>query len=109
MHADELGRRREQWFSCMGQRGQFRRQRQFQFWQWRRPSDGGIYPHRLHLDFEVTFSENVTNVGTNSFVLTRTSGSTAAGRVSAVSGGPQVYEVTVTLTGGAGDFRLDVP
>ena len=74
-----------------------------------RKSPGSQAENTNLVTFEVTFSESVTNVTTNSFALTRVNGSTATGAVSAVTGGPQVYEVTVTLTGGAGEFRLDVP
>jgi hypothetical protein len=58
---------------------------------------------------QVTFSESVTNVSAGSFVVTPVGASTVAGSVTSVSGGPQVYDVTVGLTGGVGPFRLDVP
>jgi hypothetical protein len=59
--------------------------------------------------FEVAFSENVTGVVPARFIVSPVSGSTMSGTVASVSGGPQIYNVTVNLTGGAGEFRLDVP
>ena len=58
--------------------------------------------------FEVTFSEAVTNVGTDSFAIVPVNGGNTDASVASVSGGPIVYQVTVNITGGAGDFRLDV-
>jgi hypothetical protein len=58
--------------------------------------------------FEVTFSEDVTNVDSSSFGITNVNGGTVTGTVTAVGGGPRVYQVTVQLTGGTGEFRLDV-
>ena len=59
--------------------------------------------------FQVTFSEAVANVATNRFAVTPVGASTVTGVVTSVSGGPIVYDVLVTLTGGSGPFRLDVP
>ncbi|HSH15945.1 MAG TPA: hypothetical protein VLD18_07930 [Verrucomicrobiae bacterium] len=60
------------------------------------------------LVFEVTFSEDVTNVETSVFAVTPVNGGTITGTVSGVSGGPRIYDVTVEITGGLGEFRLDV-
>lgn len=57
---------------------------------------------------EVTFSEDVANVSGSAFQITTVAG-TALGSVASVNGGPRVYEVTVSLTGGPGEIRLDVP
>jgi hypothetical protein len=59
--------------------------------------------------FEVTFSEAVANVSASQFAVTPVGASTVTGVVSSVSGGPQVYQVKVGVTGGTGEFRLDVP
>ena len=58
--------------------------------------------------FEVTFSKDVSPVGVSSFAITPVNGSSISGVVSSVSGGPSVYTVTVTLSGGTGGFRLNV-
>jgi hypothetical protein len=60
------------------------------------------------LVFEVTFSEDVTNVETSVFAVTPVNGGSITGSVSGVSGGPRIYDVTVEITGGLGEFRLDV-
>ncbi len=57
--------------------------------------------------FTVTFSEAVTGVDAADFALT-TSGSLSGVSVSAVSGGPTVYAVTVNTGSGNGALRLDV-
>jgi hypothetical protein len=59
--------------------------------------------------FEVTFSEAVANVSASQFAVTPVGASTVTGVVSSVSGGPQVYQVKVGVTGGTGEFRLDAP
>jgi sugar lactone lactonase YvrE len=59
--------------------------------------------------FTVTFSENVAGVSPARFAVTPVNGSTVAGTISSVSGGPTIYDVTVTITAGTGEFRLDVP
>jgi hypothetical protein len=58
--------------------------------------------------FEVTFSEDVTSVDASSFAVTAVNGSTVKGEITEISGGPKVYEVTVGITEGRGEFRLDV-
>jgi ELWxxDGT repeat protein len=59
--------------------------------------------------FTVTFSEIVTGVAAPRFVVTPVNGSTVTGTVGSISGGPTVYDVTVNVTAGRGEFRLDVP
>ena len=58
------------------------------------------------IEFLVTFSEAVTNVGAESFVLTTFSSS--QGSVSAISGTGNTRTVTVSGLGGEGSIRLDV-
>ncbi len=57
--------------------------------------------------FTVTFSENVFGVTSDRFAVTAVNGSTVIGAVTAVSGGPQIFAVTVSVTSGTGEFRLD--
>jgi hypothetical protein len=57
--------------------------------------------------FEAVFSEDVLNVATSQFQITNLNGGTVAASVTQVTGGPKNYEVTVNITGGAGEFRLD--
>jgi hypothetical protein len=57
--------------------------------------------------FEAVFSEDVLNVATSQFQITNLNGGTVAATVTQVTGGPKNYEVTVSITGGAGEFRLD--
>ncbi|MGC4072094.1 MAG: Ig-like domain-containing protein [Nibricoccus sp.] len=58
--------------------------------------------------YEVTFSEAVQNLTPNMFAATAVNGSTVVGSVTSLSGGPSVYDVTVTVASGTGDFRLDI-
>ncbi len=58
--------------------------------------------------FEVTFSEDVANVDASAFTVAPVNGGTITGSVSGVSGGPKIYDVTVNIIGGLGEFRLDV-
>ena len=58
--------------------------------------------------FAATFSENVLGVVPARFAVTPVNGGTSTGTVSSVTGGPQIYDVTVNITGGRGEFRLDV-
>jgi large repetitive protein len=58
--------------------------------------------------FEVTFSEDVANVVASAFTVASVNGGTITGTVSDVSGGPKIYDVTVQITGGLGEFRLEV-
>jgi hypothetical protein len=57
--------------------------------------------------FQVSLSEDVSNVTSACFGITGINGNVTA-NVASVSGGPQIYDVTVNITGGAGEFRLDV-
>jgi sugar lactone lactonase YvrE len=57
--------------------------------------------------FQVSLSEDVINVTSAWFGITSINGNVTA-TVASVSGGPQIYDVTVNIIGGAGDFRLDV-
>lgn len=56
--------------------------------------------------FRVTYSEAVTGVTTSSFEVEPRNGSTIAGSVTNVTGSGATRDVTVTLTGGHGEFRL---
>jgi len=58
--------------------------------------------------FQVTFSEPVVNLDSSWFSIASVAGGTVTATVGTPSGGPQVYDVPVTLTGGSGAFRLDV-
>ncbi|ATC63703.1 hypothetical protein CMV30_06905 [Nibricoccus aquaticus] len=58
--------------------------------------------------YEVTFSKAVQNLEARMFAVTALNGSTIVGSVTALTGGPSVYDVTVTLSSGTGDFRLDL-
>lgn len=59
------------------------------------------------VQFTVTFSEAVTGVGTTDFQLTL-AGALASPAIAAVSGGGNVYLVTVSTGTGIGTIRLDV-
>ncbi|MDS0260006.1 PKD domain-containing protein [Haloarcula sp. S1CR25-12] len=59
------------------------------------------------IDFDVTFSESVTGVGTGDFTVTQASGD-VTGAVSGVSGSGSSYTVTVDAITGGGDLRLDL-
>ncbi|WP_341523529.1 SwmB domain-containing protein [Pseudomonas sp. G.S.17] len=58
------------------------------------------------VDYAVTFSEAITGVDLNDFVLT--TGSTAAGNIASLSGSGSVYTVTVSTVSGDGTLRLDL-
>lgn len=58
--------------------------------------------------FEVTFTEDVANVDPSAFTVAPVNDGTVAGTVTAVSGGPRIYDVTVDISSGVGEFRLDV-
>ncbi|TXK36404.1 T9SS type A sorting domain-containing protein [Pontibacter qinzhouensis] len=62
------------------------------------------------LTFRVTFSEGVTGVDANDFILTRLSGSTTTGSlvVATVGTGGSTYDVTVAGVSGSGVIRLDL-
>ncbi len=59
-----------------------------------------------NIQFRVTFSESVTGVDNNDFLLTTTGITNAA--VAGVSGSGATYTVTVNTGSGAGTIRLDV-
>ncbi|MEO8379001.1 MAG: DUF5689 domain-containing protein [Acidobacteriota bacterium] len=59
------------------------------------------------VDFTVTFSENVSGVGSGDFAFT-TTGTVTGASVTSVAGGPSVYTVTVDTGTGSGTLRLDV-
>lgn len=58
--------------------------------------------------FRVTYSEAVTNVTTTNFALEAVNGGSVTGTVSSVSGSGTTRDVTVAITGGAGEFTLRV-
>ncbi len=60
------------------------------------------------VNFTVTFSEPVTGVDASDFTLTKT-GSISGGLVTNVSGSGVTRMVTVSIGGGNGTLRLDVP
>jgi CSLREA domain-containing protein len=59
------------------------------------------------VDFIVTFSEGVSGVDSSDFSLTTGAGLTGAS-ITGVSGGTNVYTVSVTTGSGSGTLRLDV-
>ena len=59
------------------------------------------------VDFLVTFSESVSGVDTSDFSLISGAGLTGAS-VTGVSGGPNVYTVSVNTGSGSGTLRLDI-
>ncbi len=60
------------------------------------------------VDFVVTFSEDVTNVGMDDFVTT-TTGTLSGTAVTGLVGSGDTYTVTVSTGAGSGTLRLDVP
>lgn len=61
----------------------------------------------VNVDFAVTFSETVTGVDVNDFLLTAT-GSASDSTVSGFSGSGSLYTVTVSTGLGSGTIRLDL-
>jgi len=59
-----------------------------------------------NVTFHVTYSEAVQGVLTGSFAVEAVNGGTVTGTVSNVTGSGATRDVTVTLTGGGGEFRL---
>ncbi|MCY2989513.1 MAG: hypothetical protein NTY19_16805 [Planctomycetota bacterium] len=59
------------------------------------------------VDFSVTFSETVSGVGADDFVL-RTTGTIGGAAVTLVSGSGRAYTVTVNTGSGSGTLRLDL-
>lgn len=73
------------------------------------PSASGIAAGSGSVVFRVTYSEPVTGVIAANFQLENINGGSVTGSVSNVSPSTtSVYDVTVSLTGGSGDFRLKV-
>lgn len=66
----------------------------------------GVAASATSADFTVTFSENVTGVDTNDFVLT--TGGSASGAITGISGGGATYTITVSSLAGDGTLRLDL-
>jgi predicted outer membrane repeat protein len=60
------------------------------------------------VNFNVTFSEDVTGVDVNDFTITKT-GSIIGETVASVSGSGSAYTVSVNTGSGTGTLRLDVP
>jgi hypothetical protein len=60
------------------------------------------------VNFNVTFSEDVTGVDVDDFTLTKT-GSISGESVASVSGSGSAYTVSVNTGSGTGTLRLDVP
>ena len=58
------------------------------------------------VQYTVTFSENVTGVGTDDFVLSKTG--TADGTVAGITGSGNTYTITVNGISGDGTLRLDL-
>ena len=42
------------------------------------------------------------------FAVVGVNGGTVTGTIGTITGGPTVYDVTVNITGGSGEFRLNV-
>ena len=61
-----------------------------------------------HVTFLVTFSKTVTNVSASNFSLKSVDGGTVKGIIGTVTGSGNSWMVPVTLTGGAGEFGLQV-
>jgi hypothetical protein len=59
------------------------------------------------VNFNLTFSEPMTNVDTSDFVLA-TTGNVTGASITGVSGGPTTYTVSVATGSGEGTIRLDV-
>jgi hypothetical protein len=70
------------------------------------PSAQTIGDGTTSFTFRVTYSEAVQNVGTAQFTVEAVNGSTVVGTVASVTGSGTTRDVTVTITGGAGEFRL---
>jgi len=60
------------------------------------------------VNFAITFAKAVTGVDASDFLLSKT-GAIAGESVTAVSGCPTVYTVSISTGAGNGTLRLDVP
>jgi hypothetical protein len=60
------------------------------------------------VNFQVTYSEPVTNVVPASFSILNKNGGTVQGTIGAITGGPRIYLVPVNITSGYGEFTLRV-
>lgn len=58
--------------------------------------------------FRVTYSEAVTGISAARYRILNVNGGTVTGTIGTPTGGPVIYDVPVTITGGAGEFRLRV-
>jgi hypothetical protein len=75
-----------------------------------RQSPVGETTNATSLIYRVTFSESVTNVSTNSFLVANPTGSVSASIASvvAVNGSSSTFDVTLNNVSGNGTLRLDV-
>lgn len=71
-----------------------------------RHAPSGQATNASSVTFRVTYSEAVTNISTANFALEPVGGSTVAGTIASVSGTGSTRDVTVTITGGTGEFTL---
>jgi VCBS repeat-containing protein len=69
-------------------------------------ASSGLAASATSADFTVTFSESVSGVDINDFVLT--TGGNASGVISAISGSGTIYTITVNTLTGDGTLRLDL-
>lgn len=58
--------------------------------------------------FRVTYSEPVTGIVAARYQIVNVNGGTVTGTIGTPTGGPTIYDVPVTITGGSGEFRLRV-
>lgn len=58
--------------------------------------------------FRVTYSEPVTGIVAARYQIVNLNGGTVTGTIGTPTGGPTIYDVPVTITGGSGEFRLRV-
>ena len=72
------------------------------------PSAQALAGGTASVTFQVTYSKPVMNVAAAGCAVEDVNGGTVTGTVSTITGGPSVYDVTVLITGGSGEFRLDV-
>ena len=72
------------------------------------PSTQNLGSGTTTVTFRVTYSEAVTGVVAANFQLASVNGGTVTGTIGTPTGGPTVYDVPVTITGGSGEFRLKV-
>jgi murein DD-endopeptidase MepM/ murein hydrolase activator NlpD len=72
------------------------------------PTVISVVPAGCNGNFTVTFSEDVTGVDSNDFILTKNGSLTGVG-IKEVTGGPVIYTVVVETGKGEGTLRLEVP